>query len=105
MNPIRMQRQMPDAPSSVDPSSVASASMQMPRASIAFGSAIGYGRPVRPSVLRYGESRLLFCSREERRMPLPVHLAAGEAKPWLAPRSGRAETYAPSRRRTRTRRR
>ena len=38
-----------------------------------------------PTILRSGELRLFFFSREERRMHVHVHSPDGEAKFWLEP--------------------
>ena len=55
-----------------------------------------------PTVLRAGEYRLFFFSREEERIHVHVQSADGEAKFWLEPRIELAQNYGLSPRSLRT---
>jgi hypothetical protein len=46
-----------------------------------------------PTVFREGPFRFFFFSLEETRMHIHVHSAAGEAKFWIEPAVGLAETH------------
>jgi Domain of unknown function (DUF4160) len=46
-----------------------------------------------PTIFREGPFRFYFFSREETRMHVHVHAAAGEAKFWLEPRIELARNY------------
>jgi hypothetical protein len=50
-------------------------------------------RTVSPTVFRERGFRFFFFSREEERIHVHVHCAAGEAKYWLVPRIELARSY------------